>query len=64
MVEARQIVVPSKLRRQVKVLAHESIVGGHLGSKKTLDRIATSFTDREYAVMSRCFASHVTHVRK
>lgn len=24
-------------------LAHESIVGGHLGSKKTLDRISTSF---------------------
>ena len=42
-VEVKQIVVPEKLRKQVMGLAHESIVGGHLGSKKTLDRITTSF---------------------
>lgn len=42
-VDIRQIVVPFKYRKQVLSLAHESIVGGHLGSKKTLDRISTSF---------------------
>ena len=41
--ELRQIVVPLKYRQQVMTLAHESIVGGHLGAKKTGDRIASSF---------------------
>ena len=43
MVEARQTVVPSKLHRQVMGLAHESNVGDHIGSRKTLHRITTSF---------------------
>ena len=41
--EVRQIIVPTQWRKRVMGLAHETIVGGHLGSKKTLDRITTSF---------------------
>jgi hypothetical protein len=39
----KQIVVPSKYRDRVISLAHESLMGGHLGSKKTLDRITSNF---------------------
>ena len=41
--ETRQIVVPKKFRRRVMELAHESIVGGHMGVKKTTDRITSNF---------------------
>ena len=39
----KQVVVPSELRVQVMKLAHESIMGGHLGTKKTYDKILSSF---------------------
>ena len=42
-VEVRQVVVPTKSRGKIMALAHESIVGGHLGAKKTMDKITTSF---------------------
>ena len=38
-----QVVVPETLRQQVMALAHESLMGGHLGTKKTIDKIKTSF---------------------
>ena len=38
-----QVVVPVKFREHVMSLAHESLMGGHLGQKKTLDRITSSF---------------------
>ncbi|XP_060603795.1 uncharacterized protein LOC132756686 [Ruditapes philippinarum] len=41
--DSKQIVVPTDFRKRVMELAHESIVGGHLSSKKTEDRILTSF---------------------
>ena len=41
--EVRQVVVPAKLRNQVMSLAHESLLGGHLGVKKTMDKVTTSF---------------------
>ena len=41
--EVRQIMVPKVYRSQVMKLAHESIVGGHLGAKKTVDRITSNF---------------------
>ena len=41
--EFRQLVVPAKFRTQVMELAHESILGGHLGSKKTVDRVLAHF---------------------
>ena len=42
-VEVRQVAVPTKFRGKIMALTHESIVGGHLGAKKTIDRITTSF---------------------
>lgn len=41
--EIEQVVVPKELRTQVMGLAHESIMGGHLGVKKTMDKIQASF---------------------
>ena len=43
MTETRQIVVPAMLPKRVMELAHELIVAGHLGCKKTVDRITTNF---------------------
>lgn len=42
-VTKEQLVVPKVYRKQVFKLGHESIMGGHLGHKKTLDRIQNSF---------------------
>ena len=39
----KQIVVPKPLRKRIMSLAHEAIVGGHLGTKKTTDRITANF---------------------
>ncbi len=39
----KQIVVPVDYRKQVMKIAHEAILGGHQGSKKTLDRISCNF---------------------
>lgn len=41
--EFRQVVVPLQYRRQVLQIAHESILGGHQGAKKTTDKIMTNF---------------------
>ena len=41
--EKKQFVVPTKYRTQVMKLAHEAIVSGHMGIKKTSDRITSSF---------------------
>ena len=39
----KQLVIPEALRKKVMTIAHDSILGGHLGTKKTLDRISSSF---------------------
>ena len=41
--EVRQVVVPKGLRKQVMMLAHDSIMGGHLGAKRTEEKVLTSF---------------------
>ena len=41
--EVKQLVVPTTLRGQIMKLAHESILAGHMGVKKTLDRIMSNF---------------------
>jgi len=41
--ETEQLAVPTDLRKGVLSLAHESIMSGHLGTKKTLDRILSQF---------------------
>ena len=38
-----RVVVPSKLRRQVMSLAHDSAMAGHMGVKRTLDRVQRNF---------------------
>ena len=38
-----QLVVPHALRQKTMEVAHDSIMSGHLGVKKTLDRIQSSF---------------------
>ena len=39
----RQLIVPKNLRRKVMKLAHESILGGHLGIQKTCDKVMSNF---------------------
>ena len=39
----KQILVPKLLRTRVMEVAHDSVFGGHLGVKKTEDRIQTNF---------------------
>ena len=39
----KQVVLPKGRRRQCMQLAHEAILGGHMGVQKTLDRILTNF---------------------
>ena len=39
----QQVVLPKKLRSQVMKIAHESLLGGHQGIKKTSDRILMNF---------------------
>ena len=39
----RQVVVPKKCRTSLLRLAHESLMGGHLGAKKTRDRVWQQF---------------------
>jgi len=41
--ETRQLIVPQTLHRQVTNVAHDSLFGGHLGIKKTRERLLTSF---------------------
>ena len=39
----RQVVVPQQLRQSVMDIAHSSIMAGHLGVRKTMDRILSNF---------------------
>ena len=39
----RQVMVPQPLRRQLMKVAHDSIMGGHMGVKKTTDKILSAF---------------------
>ena len=39
----RQVMVPDPLRRQVMALTHQFILGGHLGSRRTIDRDFSNF---------------------
>ncbi|XP_033095865.1 uncharacterized protein LOC117100326 [Anneissia japonica] len=40
----KQVVVPKAYREHVLRIAHESILGGHQGSKKTRDKVMSNFT--------------------
>jgi hypothetical protein len=39
----KQLVVPSDFRVDIMKVAHEALLGGHLGIKKTMDKICTQF---------------------
>lgn len=39
----RHVMVPTPLRRQLRELAHKSTMGGHMGVKKTTDKIQKAF---------------------
>ncbi|XP_075733426.1 uncharacterized protein LOC142775667 [Rhipicephalus microplus] len=39
----QQVVVPQRLRSQVLTLAHETLMSGHQGIKRTIDRVLQSF---------------------
>ena len=39
----QQVVVPNGLRNKVMALAHDSILGGHLGTKRTVDKVLSNF---------------------
>ena len=39
----KQVMVPVQLRSRIMELAHGSIMGGHMGIKKTTDKIQSSF---------------------
>ena len=38
-----QLVIPESFREKVLRLAHESLMSGHLGNQKTMDRVLTEF---------------------
>ena len=42
-VVARQVILPEPLRQRVMKIAHESLLAGHVGAKKTTERIISSF---------------------
>ena len=42
-VSTTQLVLPTNLREGVIEVAHDSIIGGHLGGKKTLDSVTSNF---------------------
>ena len=39
----KQVMVPVQLRNRIKELAHGSIMGGHMGIKKMVDKIQSAF---------------------
>ena len=39
----RQVVLPESLRKYVMSSAHDATIGGHLGIKKTREKITSSF---------------------
>ena len=62
----RQVLVPKKLRNELLRLGHEGVLAGHLGIKKSSDRILTNFywpgilgDIRRY-----CQSCHVTSVKE
>ena len=41
--QLKQVMAPEKLRRPIMEVAHGSIMGGHMGIKKTTDKIQSAF---------------------
>ena len=47
----KQVMVPVQLRPRIMAVAHGSIMGGHLGIKKTTDKIESAFIGQVFKVM-------------
>ena len=61
----KQVMVPEKLRRPIMEVAHGSITGGHMGIKKTTDKIqSVHFIGLEFKVTQPDFVSNVMCVRR
>ena len=59
-----QLVVPEGFREKVMRLAHETLMSGHLGIKKTLDRVVAEFFGLEFVVMWLDCENRVTFVKE
>ena len=59
-----QLVIPVGFREKVLRLAHETLLAGHLGIKKTLDRVVSEFFGKEFVVMWLGFVNLATYVRE
>ena len=59
----KQILVPKLLSKKVKIVAHDSLFGGHLGVKKLESRIQTNLflPGLHKDVTSFCQSSYVCH---
>ncbi len=57
-----QLVVPKILRTEVMKLGHETMMAGHLGTRKTIDRITSEFYWPGCKSDIRRFVSHVSLV--
>ena len=47
----KQVMVPKRLRPRIMEVAHGSIMGGHLGIKKTTDKFRVHFIGQVFKVM-------------
>ena len=57
--------IPVGFREKVLRLAHETLLTGHLGIKKTLDRVVSEFFfGQEFVVMRLGFVNLATYVRE
>ena len=59
-----QLVIPEGFREKVLRLAHETLMSGHLGIKKTLDRVVSEFFGQEFVVMWLGLVNLATYVRE
>ena len=58
-----QLVIPERFREKVLRLAHETLMSGHLGIKKTMDRVLTEFFWPGFVVMYLDFVNLVIFVK-
>ena len=61
-VSTTPLVLPTNIRKAVMEVAHDSILGGHLGGKKTLDRVTSNFQGLESLAMSKGTYNRATSV--
>ena len=59
-VSTTQLVLPKNLREGVMEVAHDSILGGHLDGKKTLDRVTSNFHWLESQAMCKDMYNRAT----